>query len=405
MRARRWHWRTFIGAPVTGTVLLAMGCAFTPGMQMDAGPQGFVRVTPTEPEEEDDYVLIPITDKLVAEMEADSSPDAVKIPPEWRQDEEHYVYRVGPGDELQVTVWGHPELNFTAGAVSPEMQASRATTPGPKVLVDDQGTMYFPLLNWVKVSGKTAREISEMMTRMLSRYYTLPLQIDVRVVGFRSQRVHVSGEVRQPREVPITDVPLRLLDAIAAAGGTGGAAAAASTAGASAGTVTATLKPDLEDVRIIRNGKQISVSLLDIYDRGRQEENILLRNGDTVHVPNLDAKKIYVMGEVQAPGLQAFERGTLTLAAALQKSGGLNQESAEGTRVLVLRGSENKPLVYYFNYNQPKTVVLSTRFPLKQSDVVYVATADISKFQRVVQAFLPILTTGMLAGALVAGGR
>ncbi len=359
---------------------------------------------PTEPEEEDEFVLVPVNERMVALMEAESSPEDVKLPPEWRDEGQHYVYRVGPGDEMQITVWGHPELNFTAGAVSPETRSSRATSPGPKVIVDDQGMMYFPLLSWVEVGGKTAREISEMLTQKLSRFYILPLQIDVRVVGFRSQRVHVSGEVREPREVPITDVPLRLLDAIAAAGGTGGANVG-TTSGASAGTVTATLKPDLEDVRIIRKGRQLSVSLLDIYDRGRQDENILLRDGDTVHVPNLDKKKIYVMGEVQAPGLQAFERGTLTLAAALQKSGGLNQESAEGTRVLVLRGAKDKPLVYYFNYNEPKTVVLSTRFPLKQSDVVYVATADISKFQRVVQAFLPIITTGMLAGALVAGGR
>lgn len=404
MLSRSWPRQNALGALVAFLLFMSAGCAVTPGMQMDAGPQGLIRLTPTEPEEEEDYVLVPVTEGVVSQLEVENSPNTVKVPPEWRQQGERYVYHVGPGDELQITVWGHPELNFTAGAVSPETRSSRSTSPGPKVLVDDQGMMYFPLLNWVEVAGKTAREIGEMMTRSLSRFYVLPLQIDVRVVGFRSQRVHVSGEVREPREVPITDVPLRLLDAIAAAGGTGGANTG-SPAGASAGTVTATLKPDLEDVRVIRNGRQLSVSLLDIYDRGLQDENILLKDGDTVHVPNLDAKKIYVMGEVQAPGLQAFERGILTLAAALQKSGGLNQESAEGTRVLVLRKGKDKPLVYYFNYNQPKTVVLSTRFPLKQSDVVYVATADISKFQRVVQAFLPILTTGMLAGALVAGGR
>lgn len=402
MGSRNWHRQTFIAALVTFFVLMSGGCAFTPGMQMDAGPQGFFRLAPTEAEEEDDYVLVPVTEKTVSQMEAENSPDALKVPSEWRQEGERYVYRVGPGDELQITVWGHPELNMAGASVSIETQVSRATTPGPKTLVDDRGMLHFPLLDWIHVAGKTAREIGEMMTSLMSKYYVLPLQIDVRVVGFRSQRVHVSGEVRQPREVPITDVPLRLLDAIDAAGGTGGANAG-SAAGASAGTVTATLKPDLEDVRIIRNGKQISISLLDIYDRGRQDENLLLQDGDTVHVPNLDKKKIYVMGEVQAPGLQAFERGTLTLAAALQKSGGLNQESAEGTRVLVLRGSESKPLVYYFNYNETRTVVLSTRFPLKQSDVVYVATADISKFQRVVQAFMPIITTSFVLGALASG--
>ncbi len=239
-----------------------------------------------------------------------------------------------------------------------------------------------------------------MLKAALSRYVQDP-QVDVRVIGFRSKKVHVSGEVAQPRDVAITDVPLRLLDAINLAGGTAVRTGVVA-GGAAVGT---TVKPDLEDIRVIRHGKQISLSLLDIFDRGWVEQNILLQDGDTVHVPTLDRKKIYVMGEVRLPGLTAYERGELTLASALQKSGGINQDTAEATRLLVIRRGRTKPLVYYFNANEPDTLVLTTRFPLKPNDIVYLATADITKFQRVVQAFMPIIQTSIFAGAFAAGGR
>jgi polysaccharide export outer membrane protein len=102
--------------------------------------------------------------------------------------------------------------------------------------------------------------------------------------------------------------------------------------------------------------------------------------------------------------LQAFERGRLTLASALQRSGGIRQESAEGTRTLVIRRGKTKPLAYYFNMNEPETLIMATRFPLKPLDIVYVATADISKFQRVVQVFMPIIQTSIFAAAFAAGG-
>jgi polysaccharide biosynthesis/export protein len=393
----RWGFLVGLVLPV-----LLDGCAFTPGLQVDAGPQGFFRGTPTEPEEEENYVLIPVNAKLVASMETEAQPEGRQLPPEWVNEPDPYEYRVGPNDLLQVMVWDHPELSLqgTSDNSSPGAGPAASANPGLGIRVNPQGNLFFPFVGSVHVAGKSADEIRETVKAGLARYVQDP-QVDVRVIGFRSKKVHVAGEVRQPRDVPITDVPLRLLDAINAAGGTEQSGNVGSGFYAAAGAGT-TLKPDLDDVRVIRNGKQISVSLLDIYDRGRVDENILLQDGDMVHVPNLDAKKIYVMGEVKAAGLQAYERGRLNLAAALQRAGGISQESAEGTRVLVMRRGKTKPLAYYLNLNEADTLVLSTRFPLKPSDIVYVGTADIIKFERVVQAFMPIINTAILGGAIAA---
>jgi polysaccharide export outer membrane protein len=385
--------------------VLIQGCAFTPGLQVKAGPEGVFRAaTPTEPEEEDNYILIPVNEQLVAKMEAGARPKSREVPPEWRDDASQYDYRVGRNDLLQVIVWDHPELSLQgtaagADAGNPAAGPAAAANPGTGIRVNNQGVLFFPFVGAMHVAGKTSEEIRDMLKAALSRYVQDP-QVDVRVIGFRSKKVHISGEVAQPRDVAITDVPLRLLDAINLAGGT-----AVRTGAVAGGTLGTTVKPDLEDIRIGRHGKEISLSLLDIYDRGQIEQNILLQDGDMIHVPTLDRKKIYVMGEVRIAGLTAFERGELTLASALQKSGGINQDTAEATRVLVIRRGKTKPLVYYFNANEPDTLVLTTRFPLKPNDIVYVATADITKFQRVVQAFMPIIQTAIFAGAFAAGGN
>ncbi len=82
------------------------------------------------------------------------------------------------------------------------------------------GTFYFPFLNKVQAAGRTTDEIRVEMTRNLEKFIRSP-QVDVYIQpnGFRSQKIYVSGEVGQPGFFPITDVPTRLSDAIAQAGG------------------------------------------------------------------------------------------------------------------------------------------------------------------------------------------
>lgn len=385
----------FVPAVLLTLVAISLpGCGFTPGLQVEAGPQGVFRETPTGIQEEDKYILIPVDETEMLKLEAANAPKVRDLPPEWVRDDANYRYRLGPADLLQVIVWDHPELSLQG--TNPEYNVrgqGYGSMPGVGIgiEVNPQGRIFFPLLGSIQVAGQTVDEAREQIRAGLARTIRDP-QVDVRVVGFRSQKVEVTGQVRGPREVPLTDVPMRLLDAIEAAGGTEANKATGLGLYAAAGAGT-TLRPDLDDVRVIRGGKQTSISLLDILDRGHAERNILLQDGDIVHVPNLDAKKIYVMGEVKVQGLQSFERGQLTLAAALQTAGGVVQETSEGTRVVVFRRGNPKPLAYYFNLNDPKSLVLSKRFPLQPSDVVYVATADIAKFERVVRSFMPFVGT------------
>lgn len=344
--------------------LLLGGCALAPGMHMDRDSPGIESAAPREEGDRIDFQLVPITPALLSTLQ---SPAA--IPPPRRPSEEDgaYEYRVGPQDVLSVIVWEHPELTIPAG----EYRA--AETVGHRVSSD--GTIYFPYVGLVSVAGRTVEEIREQLRSQLSRFIPSP-QLDIRVAAFRSQKVYVTGEVMTPGNIPISDVPLRLINAINAAGGTRPEA-------------------DLHHLILLRGGERRTVSLVDIYERADLSQNLLLRDGDVIHVPDRSAQKVFVLGEVLRQTSVLPERGSLTLADALASAGGINQETSDASRIFVLRqGSrEEGATVFHLESGPPESLLLASRFPLRARDVVFVSTADVSRLERVMRAVFPVAAT------------
>lgn len=360
------------------SLALLTGCAFAPGMQLDIeSPSPSKERELDGPVQEGGYTLVPLTPKVMEKLRDSAGPsrEPVSVPVEWRSQPDRYDYRVGPGDILAVTVWDHPELTNPARYLSQEGVGQR---------VSPDGSMFFPYAGTLQVVGRTVEDIRELIAVALTHYINKP-QVDVRVIGFRSKKVNVTGAVRQPKEVSITDVPLSLVNAINAAGGP--------TVGEpTQGFVLP--DADLDDIRVIRQGKALRLSLLDIYQRGQLEQNILLEDGDVVYVTDKKNKEIYVMGEVNRPGVQYLSRGQLTLAAALQLSGGLNQESANAERIFVVRGGKERAVVYHLNANDISGMLLATRFELQPRDVVFVSSADVTRVRRVLT---PIVQAAQIA--------
>lgn len=108
-------------------------------------------------------------------------------------------YLVGPTDVLEISVFKVPELSKS-------------------VQVADTGTINLPLVGEVRVSGKTANEIEQDLTRQLGARYLKSPQVTVMVKDHNSQRVTIEGAVRRPGVYPIKG-SLSLIQLIASAEG------------------------------------------------------------------------------------------------------------------------------------------------------------------------------------------
>ncbi|MBI2360786.1 MAG: polysaccharide biosynthesis/export family protein [Deltaproteobacteria bacterium] len=93
-------------------------------------------------------------------------------------------YRIGPDDELLVTVWKDETLTRT-------------------VPVRPDGMISLPLLNDVQAAGLTPAELREVLKKKLMPYMSDP-QVSVIVQKVSSFKVSVMGEVKKPGSYEIT---------------------------------------------------------------------------------------------------------------------------------------------------------------------------------------------------------
>ncbi|MDP9156661.1 MAG: polysaccharide biosynthesis/export family protein [Pseudomonadota bacterium] len=317
---------------------------------------------------------------------------AAPLPPARFADPAQYVYRVAPQDIIGVTVWDHPELTtqqgqtLSAGGNTTQTVAGALAQPYTTALpgqadpfgqtVSPDGTIFFPFLDKVRVAGKTAGEIRDQLAAALTPYFKKP-QVDVRVLAYRSQKVSVTGEVKTPGPLAMSDVPLTLVDAITRSGGT-------------------TADADLQRVRLTRNGKLYQLDADGVLDRGEIDQNVMLQAGDIVNIPDRTDSRVFVMGEVKTPLPVSMMKGRLTIADALTQAGGILDTDANARQIYVVRGAREKPEspdIYRLDLTQPDSLLLSTQFRLQPLDVVYVGTAGSVQFNRLVNQVLPTLQT------------
>jgi polysaccharide export outer membrane protein len=338
------------------------GCAFAPGMNMDEGRYETASVDPWD-EKAAEVKITPINASLLSKIREQSSRQPAGDNQAVTQPYGNYQYRVGPQDVLTVTVWDHPELTIPAGEFRPPEAAGH--------LVAADGNMFFPYVGLVKVLGRTLEDIRIELTRRLAKYVENP-QLDVRVAAFRSQKVLVVGEVKQPGVLPITDVPLTALEAINRVGGIA-------------------LEADLQNVIVTRQGEIRKLDLQSLYDAGDLSQNLLLQDGDVVHVPDRNRNRIYVLGEVVKPATYPMNKGRMNLAEAIGLSEGFDRLSSDPSQVYVIRGELNQPNVYRLDASSPDALLLATQFPLQPQDVVFVSSTNLVRWNRVMSQILPTI--------------
>lgn len=107
-------------------------------------------------------------------------------------------YRLKPGDALRISVWGEEALDREV-----------------RVLPD--GSITFPLVGLIQVSGFTLGEVTNQLVPALADYVPAP-EVSVEVLEASGSRFYVVGKVRAPGAKPL-DTPLTVVQALAVAGG------------------------------------------------------------------------------------------------------------------------------------------------------------------------------------------
>ena len=219
------------------------------------------------------------------------------------------TYRIGAGDEIEVSVFDVPELNLT-------------------VPVRQSGTISLPLVGAVKALGLNESELQDSLRSRLAVYVKNP-QVSVVVSQYSSQKVAVMGAVDKPGTYPLRKGANSVLELLGEAGGTSATAGnyvtliPAELSGITAGS-------DIESrarmALASQNTAEIRDSGIDIYlssvlgTSGGIPLEIPVRGGDMLVVP--EGGTISIEGEVEKVGSYPLSRNT-TLVGALAAAGGI----------------------------------------------------------------------------------
>lgn len=252
------------------------------------------------------------------------------------------VYRIGPGDVLQVSVFGRPELSIDA------------------VRVGTDGGIRLPLIeDRIVASCRSEDELSQDIVAHYRDYLRDP-QVVVSVKEFSSQVVEVSGAVNRPGSFQLKR-RVRVRELIALAGGPSAAA-----------SDNLEIARDMErywcEATETPGDLVLTANLRSLRSGGA--DNPYVAPGDFVFVP--EGEQAFVIGNVYRPTTVRLSGG-VTLTAAVAQSGGRLAGSSDKIRVR-RKVADNKIETLEFSMNRIQTNGQEDP-QLKPGDIVEVGTS------------------------------
>jgi len=270
-------------------------------------------------------------------------------------------YQLAEGDELQIDVWGRPELSG-------------------KHVVGPDGKITLPYAGVLKVTDLTRSELEQAALKQWKDFYD-DLRVTVSIEHYQGNRIFVLGRVAQPGVLHFDRQPT-LLEAVARAG-----------AMPSVGTGD---KPGLTRCIVFRgNDKVVWIDLHSLLNGSNLALNIHLRRDDTLFLPDTNDQLVYIMGEALRPGAVRLTPG-MTFMDALMQAGGPTKDAGVKMQ-LVRHGAESELEI---NMKQIVHTGTNPNVALENGDIIYIPRSGLAKVGYIMQQLSPATTYLLFANGV-----
>jgi protein involved in polysaccharide export with SLBB domain len=245
-------------------------------------------------------------------------------PVDWMQVPSDYI--IGPGDELQIRVWGQVEANL-------------------RVIVDRSGQIYIPQVGEISVAGLHYGDLEPHLKSEISKIFK-NFSVTANIGRLRSIQVVVVGNARYPGTYTISSLST-LVNAIFASGGPAP-------------------QGSLRHIQVRRDGTTITdFDFYDLLIKGDKSKDVRLLPGDVLYIPHV-GPLVAIAGSVNSPAIYEMKDDS-TLKDLIEIAGDLSTV-ADASKITIDRVADHQARkTLEFPYDEQ-----SRALPLKDGDIVRV---------------------------------
>lgn len=291
---------------------------------------------------------------------------------------------LGIADILEVTIWEAPPATLFAAveqsARGGPLSGARGVTL-PEQVISTDGIIRVPFAGEIQALGRIPSQIAADIVERLRGKAHQP-QVLVRLVRSSSSLVTVVGEVATSSRVPLSARGERLLDAVAAAGGS--------------------KQPIHKTTLQLTRGNTTAAMPLERIIR-EPEHNIPLQTGDIITALFQPASFTALGASTQNTEV-SFEAQGISLSQALARVGGLQDSRADAQGVFIFRFESPEvlarladlgaakatsrdqngriPVIYQIDLKKPESLFLAQTFAIENKDLLYISNAPAADWQK-----------------------
>jgi len=281
------------------------------------------------------------------------------------------AYRIGPLDELTITVWGARDI--WSEVTDQSQQPTRAVT------VQADGTIVLPLLKSVSVAGLT---LNEMLTRIAKAYQKFDgssFQVNGQITKYQSKPVLLDGAINKPGTIYLSAAVRTLGDAVTNSGG--GLREAA----------------DPSHGVLIRGGKRYRINYLGAQQGTNDQHDIALQAGDRVYFPSRADGQFYIFGQVTQQGAYPIPPKGMTLLEGVGVAKGPLQFWSDMESIFLVRGGDNQPKIYQLTLADMMT---HRDVAIRPGDRIFVSATALADWYRTFTQLVPIFLPPVYTNSL-----